>query len=95
MRVDFLQRQTQRRISDRLNSRLDQIAEELRLLKVGMKPHFIHHRLDARVAQKQLHLGDGHVRDADVARQPAIDQHFRPAFGSLLALAAIVAVDAQ
>src|ERR1035437_1811612 len=69
-------RRSDRRISDWLYSIPDQVMEELRLLKVRVKFHFIHSRNNTRIAQEQPHLGDSHVRSADVTNQTSIDELF-------------------
>ena len=60
--------------------------EKLRLLKMRMQLHLVHRRLDARIAQHQLELGDGHVRSADVAHQAHVHQLFHLAPGLHVAL---------
>ena len=46
-----------------------------------MQLHFVDRGLDARVAQNQLQLGDGHVRSADVPHQAHVHQFFHLAPG--------------
>ena len=46
-----------------------------------VKLHFVHRRLDARVAQNQLELRDGHIGRADMPDELQIDQLFHRAPG--------------
>src|SRR5271166_6481202 len=57
---------TERTIADRLHAVLNHEAEQLRLLEMGVKLHFVDRRPDPRVAQDELQLRSGHVGRADV-----------------------------
>ena len=45
-------RGSKRRVTNRLNSVLHQVTKELRLLKMWMEFHLVHHRFDPRIAEQ-------------------------------------------
>ena len=79
-------RRAERRVADGDNSLCDQVSEELWLLEVRMEFHLVCRGQDARIVEEEIHLGHRHVGGADVADEAPVDELFKLAPGTHIAL---------